>query len=581
MTSDPEEREWLSETDLRFGQSLMRFDPTADESMHLLAAAVCRSVRAGHVCFTEELAPLAMRASIRAAIYHRGTPLLGDGNSVTPLVADGSGRVYLHRYYQRERRVAEALHTRATVAPNLIEPSTLNVVDRLFGSDPGDESRLAAIRALESNLLVITGGPGSGKTTTVLRLLALLAEDAQRRGSRSLHYELLAPTGKAAARLGEAIRVGIAALDTTYELKAAIPTEAKTIHRALDWSARGGPRFDARRPWTADLVVVDETSMVDLELMHCILEATRRRARLVLLGDPNQLASVEAGSVLADLAHGADRFRPSTVRRLQDYGVASMRAEPSATPIDDTVVNLKRSHRYAQSSGIAQLARAVLDGDAKAAGAVLEDPDIDDVEIRPARRNELIGAARDLHLRVCSLVDPKQRLETLKDSKVICARRSGSLGLESINRDVRRRIGAPALGAFDGQPMLVRKNDPRVDLYNGDLGVVDKEAAKVWFPSTGGSLHAVALALVPPHDDAFAMSVHQSQGSEFDHVSVVLASEDSNLARREVVFTAITRARRRVVIYGTLDELRAAVEQRVVRVSGLLDRLIEAQRGLN
>ncbi|MEL6761905.1 MAG: AAA family ATPase, partial [Myxococcota bacterium] len=184
MSADPEEREWLSETDLRFGQSLMRFDPTADEMMRLLGAAVCSSVRAGHVCFTEELAPPKMRASIRAAICHRGTRLLGDGNSVTPLITDGSGRVYLHRYYQRERQVAAALHARATIAPNPIASSTLAAVNRLFGSDPGDESRAVAIRALESNLLVITGGPGSGKTTTVVRLLALLAEDAQQRGLR-------------------------------------------------------------------------------------------------------------------------------------------------------------------------------------------------------------------------------------------------------------------------------------------------------------------------------------------------------------------------------------------------------------
>lgn len=537
--------EEVTEADRGFGRALARFDPAGGESLAWLGALVARGVRMGHACFTVAQLPEEARAAARRAIEELRSKALGSDTEVGPLVRDGE-RLYLRRAFEWERDLAIALVERAQ-STTPVDPDWLEgVLDRLLGrADPEDPRRIAIATAIESRLLVLTGGPGTGKTSTVVRLLAALVEAARRRDHPPPRVELLAPTGKAAARLAESIRTAVATLDVDPWTREAIPLAAKTIHRALGMGATGRPRFDADNPWSADVVLVDEASMVDLELMHRVVSATRSEARLILLGDPNQLSSVEAGAVLADLA--AD-----------------------GTRISDSVVRLVRSHRYSASSGVGRLAAAVLAGETEEALAILEQST--ELRWREHPRERLLDEMIAVQRAIGGVDDPVERHRLWRGERVVCARRRGPFGVADLNRRMRRELDQPDERFFDGLPIFVRRNDATVGLFNGDVGIVSGEAA-VCFESSTNEVRPVATALVPPHDDAFAMTVHQAQGSEFDAVSIVLAGADSSLASRELLYTALTRAKTSVTVYGTREAIAAAIKTREFRDSGLVDRL--------
>ncbi|MEM6532236.1 MAG: exodeoxyribonuclease V subunit alpha [Myxococcota bacterium] len=520
----------VDDTDVRFGRALAR----GNEVLLPLAVAVSRSVRAGHVCLTREQIPTGV--DMDAAFEGLAAPR----SKIEPMVIDG-GRVYLHRAFEREVAVAADLIRRSTPQPGRLDSISMEIVQRAF---PEDEVRRgAAERAISAGVVVITGGPGTGKTSTVVRLAGALVELAHRRQVPPPRIRLLAPTGKAAARLAESVRSALQTLDVDPWVRARIPTEAMTIHRALALGGQGRPRYHRDHPWASDVVIVDEMSMVDLELMSQLLDAARTDATVIFLGDPNQLSSVEAGSVLADLES-----------------------------LPDSVFRLTESHRYASTSGIGALARAVLAGDSAGALALLEDPSVGDVSLAQSGREAAVRAAVFNHQRVSSARDPAERHRRVREHRVLCARRSGRFGVEDVNARVRRLIDAD--GAVDGGALLVRRNDSMVELFNGDLGVVQSgENPVAWFEALGGAVRSVPLALVPTHEDAFALTVHQSQGSEFDSVSIVLAGDSSALATRELLFTALTRARRSVVLYGSGDQLAAAVDRKTFRASGMAERL--------
>lgn len=614
-----EEAEVVDPIDVHFAATLAEVAAETRPEVRLALALASRQTRAGHVCvplsdFAENPA-IPENANLRWPALSpwlealRSSALVGTGTERTPLVLDGAGRLYLQRYYEHERTLAALLAER-TAPSGLRAPrrSVAKALSRLFQSDPDaplDDQQLAVLVALVQRFVVISGGPGTGKTTTVARLLALLVELSLDAGEPPPRILLLAPTGKAAGRLVESIRGAKSRLDAAPQVLAALPEEARTIHRALG-VRRGSSGYwhDASRPLIADVVLVDEASMVDLALMRHLFEAVPPGARLVLLGDRHQLASVEAGSVLSELCLAADAATSleagdGTGRR--GFGEALRRsvaelvnkaarpASGAATRLADHVVELTRSYRFDATSAIGRLASAVRDGDIAAVFRVLEaGGDVTWVEESqgPELSRALGAAVVQGFAPVFDASHPAEALERLGRFRLLCAHRRGLAGVEHLNDRARQALSRAGLVSerlefFSGRPVLITQNDYAVHLFNGDVGVVWAEGAtaKVHFDgAAGGSAGAtrpISPARLPAHETAFAMSVHKSQGSEHDEVLVVLPEADSPLLTRELLYTAITRARRRVQLFGTRAALEVALRRRVARASGLADALRE------
>ena len=591
----------LTDLDIHLADLLVRLSGGDDPRLRLAAALVSHRTGEGHVC--ADLAATAGRpivegvadapvapdlAAWTAAL--RVSAVVGSDADDTPLVLDGAGRLYLRRYWAYERTLVDDLLARAAAAPAGVDEARLTkAVGSLLPRDEATSSgtdwqRVAAVTAVLRRLCVISGGPGTGKTSTVVRLLALLAATSP----SPPRIALAAPTGKAAARLEAAVRAGQAALPLPDTLRAAIPEQASTVHRLLGArSDSPAVRHDAHNPLALDAVVVDEASMVDLALMAKLVRALPREARLVLLGDRDQLASVEAGAVLGDVCGPAAGFSPDFAERVARITGATVPAgDGGASPLRDVVVLLRDSRRFAASSGIARLAAAVNRGDAEGALAVLA-AGHDDVAWRPLAsggwRAALSSAAVDGFVtyleRVRDGAAAPDVFSALAGFRILCAHRQGPAGVERVNRQleealVERRLIRPRGPWYPGRPVMVTRNDYALRVFNGDVGIVlpDVDAPEnvhLAFEATDD----VRPARLPPHETVFAMTVHKSQGSEFDRVLLLLPPEPSRVVTRELLYTAITRARRRVEIWATEPALRAAVASRIERSSGLRDAL--------
>lgn len=580
----------LAPLDVRVAEALGRIGGEARPEVLLAVGLASRAVRQSHVCL--DLGRLAAGAvpsdeagrpvpgaqwpaldAWLAAL--RSSSLVGGADVDTPLVLDAENRLYLRRYWDYQTQLARGLGARAGQRDASVAASALAAgLDRLFPPGPWlvpgdiDGQRLAAMLAVQRRLCVISGGPGTGKTYTVAKILALLIEQALHAGRRPPAVMLAAPTGKAAARLAEAIKRSKADLPCDDTVKALIPESASTLHRCLGVSRDRATvvQYHADNPLAADLVVVDEASMVDLALMARLVDAVPPSARLILLGDKDQLLSVEAGAVLGDICHGA--------------------AAPQGTGIGDCIVHLMHSHRFGPDSGIGRLARAVNEGDAGAALAILDDAALPDVTLaEPAPRGELSAALRQSvtegfghYLREA---DAAVRLGAFDRFRILCGHRRGRHGVETVNRQVEAVLSEAGLvriegPVYAGRPIIVTHNDYQLNLFNGDVGLIvenpDGGNAAV-FGGAGATLRFLSPARLPPYETVFAMSVHKSQGSEFDEIAVLLPDRDSPILSRELLYTAVTRARKKVVIHAPRDVVAEAVARRAERASGLSDAL--------
>jgi exodeoxyribonuclease V alpha subunit len=522
--------------------------------------------------------------SWRALLLRSG--VCGDGRVLAPMVIEG-GRLYLYRYHAAECRLAEAIRARARQPRVEHEPaaSTCALFKKLFPptAEAGtDWQAVAAATALRGALTVVTGGPGTGKTTTVARILALLLHE-----NPALQVALAAPTGKAAARLVESIRDNAASLPVDDAIRRRMPTTGRTLHRLLGyrpWNDTFAHGADA--PLAEDVVIVDEASMVDVLMMDALFAALRPKTRLILLGDRDQLASVEAGYVLGDICRAAESCGDAPGAGVARwYGALSGRtleASANATSERDAVVRLVKSYRFERQPGIGTLAECVRRGNATGALAALADPARADATRRDATRSaaELLAPVSSAVNDYLAAETPEQALERFEAFRVLCALREGPAGVSGLNDQIERWLrarGVPTRARwYEGRPILVTANDQATGLFNGDVGVttISGGQARVWFRDGAGRPRSVAPARLPAHETAWAMTVHKAQGSEFGQVVLVLPDDDTRLLTRELLYTGVTRARTSVDIVGDPDLLRVAVERATVRASGLAARLM-------
>ena len=471
-----------------------------------------------------------------------GTSLVSAGER-TPLVVH-NGRLYLHRYFAYESRLAAQIREMAGLSLPLPDSCALPVASEGAGDGEIDWQRRAAETAIRKALCIISGGPGTGKTTTVVRIIGLLQKAA---GGR-LQIALAAPTGKAAMRL----RQSVGSSPEVLPEGAALP--AQTLHRLLG-VRRGSPQFRHCKtnplPW--DVVVVDEASMVDLAMMSKLVDALKPGSRLILLGDKDQLASVESGAVLIDL----------------------VRALP------DNTVELQRTYRF--DASIKLLSLKVNQGASEAAWQLLLDPACEHVGLLEKPVQDYAGERYRPYMDlIAGQAGPEQIFAAFNRFRILCAVRQGSRGVEGINQSVEQYLGQKGYDClsriwYPGRPVLITRNDYSLDLYNGDIGICLPDpgdgSPRVWFERPDGSLKSCLPYRLPQCETAFALTVHKCQGSEFDDILVVLPGEDRAVLSRELIYTAVTRARKGVLVSAAKEIFAPALARKIQRFSGLGDML--------
>ena len=655
-------RGWLREVDLALVRFFFTEVPESTPALMLAVALVSHQLGRGHVCLDLEatltdpymvlslppeqdetpdqetiLQPKDLLEGWTTANWISGLmlpELVGQGEGKTPLVLIGH-RLYLRRYWRYERQVESAINQRFAESSKILSQlpeadfkATLNALFPPSDSGKIDWQKIACALAARSAFSIVTGGPGTGKTTTVVRLLALLQSIAlSKDAEHPLQIRLAAPTGKAAARLKESIAGAIdnlpAFVQNNPALKASIPNEVSTLHRLLGTLPDSRMyRHDARNPLPLDVLVVDEGSMVDLEMMAAMLLALPAQARLILLGDKDQLASVEAGSVLGELCRRAQQghFLPETadwVKAMTGNGIVEALLDTDGLPLDQHIVMLRESRRFDAASGIGQLAGAVNAGDPERIHAVwnhhysdlfrhdlpnLEDSQLETILLAPS-------VAKNAPQGVCGYLEvvrnERPAVEADKADfdlwatkvlnahgkfQLLCALRSGPFGVSGLNQRIeallrKRQLIQPMGAWYEGRPVLVTRNDYRLGLMNGDIGVTlsypvrNKSSGnlewtnRVAFPKGDGSngIHWVLPSRLLSTETVYALTVHKSQGSEFEHCALLLPPERNPVLTRELVYTGITRGKSwfSMICIGNKQILDEAAARTVQRSGGL------------
>ena len=596
----------LSPLDVHFAELIARLAGERDGQVALAAALVSSWRGRGHVCL--DLANLQESMLIEPgeepqAVIElpereawlerlRDTTVVrpdGDEQPKVPLVLDERGRLYLYRYWRFQKWLIDVIGSRtAETVADIDEAALKEGLDRLFPPEVGiDWQRVAACIAVLKRFTVISGGPGTGKTYTAARVLALLLEQ-----DPETRIALAAPTGKAKTRLQESIQE--AKKDEGFKCAAEIRTkitdqQAFTVHRLL-----GGRPGISRYTYHAgnrlpyDVVIVDEASMVDVALMARLVSALPDEARLILLGDKDQLASVEAGAVLGNICDSGHEhvFSKDFADRVASLSGVEVPSEAGdGTAMRDSVVILRKIRRFAGDSAIGRLAVAVNAGDPAQAMSIIREDASDRlawVEM-PAVADLKDALAPDVTAGFAPYLEAPDEAAALKaflDFRILCAHRVGAYGSERLNVLVREILAETGKIKRHGEwyhrrPVMVTENDYNLQLFNGDIGItwVEDDQVRIYFPGDGDRPRAIRTTGMPAHETAYALTVHKSQGSEFKRVLLMLSKEISRVLTRELVYTGITRARDHVAVWGTGPVFTESVTRRIQRTSGLRDAL--------
>ena len=597
----------LRTLDHALAQSLRRLRPDTPDAVLAAAALASLAISQGHAGLDPHQpqrlieADTAWPAAAEWLAQLRASPWVdvpdADNSEAAdaPLVLE-NGLLYLRRYREYERRLADGLQR---IAQHRLAPAEVGTLASLFAQlfpqarEGTDHQARAAAVALRHPLVLVTGGPGTGKTTTIARLLVLLAAQAVHAEHPLPRVALAAPTGRAAERMAESLRVAVQRLrllGIAPALCEAMPSTGTTLHRLLG-VIPDSPRFrhHGDNPLPFDVVVVDEASMIDLPLMTKLVEAVASGTRLVLLGDPDQLPSVEAGDVLSAILRASGDGLGTQADDADDLRVllAPATLQPLATPthFSGRRVQLQRGYRQTDALDLAPLAHAVRDGDSDTALALLRGNRLAGVHFHEDHSDPLQQHREHLlaHWRgLADASDPAQALANAGRIRLLTAVREGPQGARGLNARIEALLaGIPrpgmAPGYFNGRLLLVTENSYRHRLFNGDIGIclADRQGVvSAWFPGdTPEQPRGFHPGALPAHESAFAMTVHKAQGSEFDQVWLQLPRRDNRVLSRELVYTGMTRARHALHVLGSAEVIQAALKRHASRVSGLAARL--------
>jgi len=595
--------ERITDIDFHFARLIARLDGRERPEVAYAAMLASTLTAQGHACASLEAhagrplldAPEAPIVPVLEAWINalRSSPTVGAPGDYRPLILEAGTRLYLYRYWRYQQTIADALSERAKDEVAGVNLETLRQgIDRLYpreGALDTSGQRVAAAVAVLRRLCVVSGSPGSGKTSAVLGLLWLLVD--QTSAGLPLRIGLAAPTGKAAARLQEAMRAAKERLPITPEISSRLPDEVATLHRLL------GARTDSERfryhrahPLPLDVVVVDEASMIDLALMAKLLEALPPPARLILLGDEEQLVSVGPGAVFGDICSGPKGYSQDFAERISAMTAVAVPRVPGGPPLRDSLVRLEHSVRFHTDSGIGRLARAVAAGRAEEALSILR-AGAAGIEWREARdpramirqQAQAIVEGYDYLRLVREGAEPERVHSAFNEFRILCPQRTGPAGVEAVQTAIVEVLGTARLIEarktwYLGRPVMVIRNHYGLKLFNGEIGIVQRDPRggrelKVCFISEQGSSRTFSPESLPGHETVFAMTVHKSQGSEFGRVVLILPELDSPLLTRELIYTAITRARKGLAIWSTERAFMQAIERTRQRSSGLRELL--------
>ncbi|MDN0095941.1 exodeoxyribonuclease V subunit alpha [Yersinia rohdei] len=599
-----------------------------DPMLQLAAAILSAEAGAGHVCLPlsylqpnqllggrhSELSQALWQAAgapdtLQWSLALNNSAAISDGSQPTPLVLQND-RLYLQRMWQYEGDVVRfiASDNSATFINETREVNeTLlrETLDRLFGvaGTEVDWQKVAAAVAATRRISVISGGPGTGKTTTVAKLLTALIQLSQ--GQR-LRIQLAAPTGKAAARLTESLGNAIRQLPLTEADLKLFPEQASTLHRLLGAQPNSQRlRYHQGNPLNLDVLVVDEASMVDLPMMARLIAALPAKAQVIFLGDRDQLASVEAGAVLGDICRfaelGYSQARAEQLTRLTGCTLTGNipigDVQTDTVNVRDSLCLLRKSYRFDEKSGIGQLAFAINAGRYRDALSVLNGTysDIKLLSLADADDYQVLledcAAGYQHYLQLATAGAPAAEvLAAFGRYQLLCALRSGPFGVSGLNERIEQllhrkrlieRTPGPSGRWYLGRPVMIGLNDSALGLFNGDIGIAlnDPEGElRVHFQLPDGNIKSVQPSRLPSHETAYAMTVHKSQGSEFEHTALVLPNTFMPVLTRELVYTAITRARQRLTLYCSDGVLSQAIRTPTLRLSGLVERLNELKK---
>jgi len=601
----------LSSLDVHLARFLSGLSNASDEDILLSIALVSSTNTRGDVCL--DLCAVAGRLILEK----RGTkedeikcpelgvwrqklessPIVGIPGMFRPLILDQKNRLYFYRYWEYEHTLCRTIQERIDGDKDPAIPAGFfEKLNRLFpqtAEKPSRSQKLAVVIPALKRFSVISGGPGTGKTTLVAKIIALLID---LHSEKKLNIFLSAPTGKAAAGLRDSIRRAKETLSCNDIIKSLIPEETYTIHRLLGPIPRSPYfRYNATNKLPADVLVVDEASMVDLALMAKLMQAIPNHTRVILIGDKDQLASVESGSVLGDICnHGRKPgYSETFFAGIMAMGGESLfdhmpiRQKPAG--IGDHIVILEKSYRFSSNQGIGGVSRAVNNGQCDAVMEILRDPTNSQVVWKETESggdlveqlSQQVLPGYKAYLRANS---PEEALSLFGRLQVICAIRKGPYGVEALNRIVEQILHhegliRPQSQWYAGRPILINRNHYDLGLFNGDLGILmtdpetDEKELFAFFASRTGEFRRIPPHRLPEHETAYAVTVHKSQGAEFDMIHLVLPDRDSPVLTRELLYTGITRAKKQAWLWAGEPVLRTTIARKIERSSGLRDAL--------